>query len=532
MERADFDVLIVGGGSAGYAAARVAGQMGASIGLVERGPVGGLCILAGCMPSKALIRPADVLHLMRTSGDLGLHAGPVRVDFARIMARKRELVDGFAAYRREEIARAPGVELLMGEARFVGPTRVALRPAAGGAERVYTARKLVLATGSYTWVPPLPELHEVGYLTSDEALSLDEPPQSLVLLGAGVIAMELGQFYARMGTRVTMLQRSGHILSRDDPEVGEALAGYLRAEGIEIHTDSVFRGCHRRRDGMRVMVADIAGRRREFAGAALFVALGRRAAIGGLDLAAAGIELNEDGCFVAVDAALRTSSPDVFAAGDVATMRQMTHLAVLQGEVAGFNAARELGLGYGDAAGLDAADAFLSPQARRLGGVADGGPEGLLRMDYSVVPQVIFSDPPFARVGLNEQEAQAAGLAAGRDYEAARYDFADLGMAQVMGQTKGFVKMLADARTGRILGVQILGHQAETLIHEAIVAMAFGATTEQLARIPHYHPTLAEILTYPAEALADRLRGAGAPAADRPALQDAPGAGTNCSATM
>ncbi|MBI3974462.1 MAG: NAD(P)/FAD-dependent oxidoreductase [Chloroflexi bacterium] len=504
MEQTDFDVLVIGGGSAGYAAARIAGQMGASVGLVERGPVGGLCILDGCMPSKALIRPADVLHLMRTSGDLGLHANRVQVDFARVMERKTQLVEEFAAYRREEIARAPGVELLLGEARFRGPREVALRPTRedgspndGRPARTLTARKIVLATGSYAWVPPLPELHEVGYITSEEVLRLEAPPESMVILGAGVIAIELGQFYARMGTRVTMLQRSGRILSHDDAEVGQTLAAHLREEGIHIETHSVLRGCFRRPDGMRVMIADIAGETREFPGALLFVALGRRAAIHGLDLESAGVRLNEDGCFVAVDDAMRTSNPDVYAAGDLATMRQMTHIAVLQGEVAGFNAARTLGLG-----GQGAADAFLSPGARRLGGVADEGTGGTLRMDYSVVPQVIFSDPPFARVGLNEQEARAAG----RHYLAARYDFADLGMAQVMGQTKGFVKMLADRRDGRVLGVQILGHQADTLIHEAIVAMAFGATAEQLARIPHYHPALAEILTYPAEELAAAVR--------------------------
>ena len=527
MERVDFDVLILGGGSGGYAAARVAGQMGARVGLIDRGPLGGLCILDGCMPSKALIRPADVLYLMRASGHLGLHADDIAVDFGRIMARKRELVDGFASYRREEIAKAEGVELLLGEARFTGPRSVSLRPtredgmATGGEPRSLTARKVVLAAGSYAWVPPMPELREMSFLTSDEVLRLHRPPPSMVILGAGAIAVELGQFYARMGTRVTMLQRSGHVLSRDDAEVCETLARYLRQEGIAIETDAVFRGCYRRdgrngrdgggigdgpagrSDGDCVMIADIAGERREFPGAVLFVALGRRAAVHGLDLDAAGIGLDEDGCFVRVDEEMRTTNPDVYAAGDVATMRQMTHVAVLQGEVAGFNAARALGLaGRGDGGVRGGANAFLSPQARRLGGVADGGPGGTLRMDYSVVPQVVFSDPPFARVGLNEREAREAR----REHLVARYDYADQGMAEVMGQTKGFVKMVADRSDGRILGVQILGYQADTLIHEAVVAMAFGATAEQLARIPHYHPTLSEILTYPAEELADRVR--------------------------
>lgn len=515
VQQSDFDVLVIGGGSAGYAAARVAGKMGARVGLIERGPVGGLCILDGCMPSKALIRPADVLHLMRSSGGLGLHAGGVQVDFARIMARKRQLVEEFVSFRREEIAKAQGVALLLGNARFSGARCVALQSTREdgtptGGEHTLTARKIVLATGSYAWVPPtseLPELHEVGFITSDEALRLDAPPESMLILGAGAIAIELGQFYARMGTRVTLLQRSGHILSRDDPEVGQTLAGYLRDEGIVIETNTTFRGCHRRTDGDCVMIADIGGEQREFPGAVLLAALGRRAAIQGLDLDAAGIGLNEDGCFVAVDESLRTSNPDVYAAGDVGTLRQMTHLAVLQGEVAGFNAAHALGLGADG--GLDD---FLSREARRLGGIAEGGPGGLLCMDYSVVPQVIFSDPPFARVGLNEQEAHAAGI----EHVVARYDYADHGMAEVMGQTKGFVKMLAGRRDGRLLGVQILGHQADTLIHEAVVAMAFGATAEQLARIPHYHPSLAEIHANAAEELANRLRTSAASAAPPP----------------
>lgn len=505
-----FDVVVIGGGSAGYAAARIAGQLGARVALVEGGPVGGLCILDGCMPSKALIRSADVLHLVRTVGELGIRTEGVRVDFAHIMARKERLVAEFASYRRQEIAEATGVTLIRGQAQLTDSDHVTIRPArlskpdllsAGtadaaplvGRERSYSAQKIILATGSYAWIPPMGELHEVGYITSDEALALEAPPESMVVLGAGAIALELGQFYARMGTRITVLQRSSHIFSREDPEVGETLAGHLRDEGMEIFTDATLHGCYRQPDGRRVMVADIGGKRREFPGEQLFVALGRRASIHGLGLERAAVTLDETACFVAVDESLRTSHPDIYAAGDVATHHQMTHLAVLQGEVAGYNAARALG--YGTEL---PPEVFLSPAARRLGGVATLAPNGLFRMDYSVVPQVLFTDPPFAKVGLNEREASAAGV----PYVVASYSFADLGMAQVMGQTKGFIKMLADRRDGRILGVQILGHQADTLIHEAVMALAFGATAEQVARVPHFHPTLPEILTYPAEELA------------------------------
>jgi pyruvate/2-oxoglutarate dehydrogenase complex dihydrolipoamide dehydrogenase (E3) component len=501
--------LILGGGSAGYAAARVAGQMGATVGLVERGPVGGLCILEGCMPSKALLRSGDVLHLLRTAGQLGVDAPAARADFGRVMERKRRLVDAFAASRRDEIETAAGVELLLGEVRLTGRHEVSLRttdeagrPVPGTPERAISGRTIVLATGSTPVIPSIDGLADAGYITTDEALGLEAPPASMIVLGAGAVALELGQFYARMGTQVTLLERSRRVLSDEDAEMGETLAGYLRDEGLSLQTSVGVRTCRRRPDGRCSVAGEVDGRAQEFVGDVLLVATGRRAATSGLDVAAAGVRLDEDGALIAVDETMRTSNPDIYAAGDVASRLQATHLAVLQGEVAGFNAARALGLGGGNGV-TAAADAFLPPAVRRLGGVAQTGPNGFLRMDDTVVPQVLFTDPTFARVGINEREAHRSGLS----YASARYDYADHGMAMNMGQTRGFVKMLGAPDGGRLLGVQILGHQADTLIHEACVAMAFGASAAQLARIPHYHPTLSEILAAAAEALAGAGRG-------------------------
>ena len=496
-------MLVLGGGSAGYAAARVAGEMGARVGLVERGPVGGLCILDGCMPSKALIQSADALHLMQRSGRLGLDAEDVGPSFREIMARKRALENTFAQGRRDAMRDAAGVELLLGEARFTGLRRLALRPTAedgtptGEADQAITASEVVLATGSYAWVPPVPGLEEAGYITSDAALDLDEPPPSMVILGGGFIALELGQFYARMGTRVAVLERGERLLAHEDRDVGDTLTGYLRDEGMEIYTGAEVRRCYRAPDGERALVADVGGERREITGSVLLVATGRRAATQNLGLEAAGIGLQEDGGPVRVDETMRTSNPHVYAAGDVASTPQMTHLAVLQGEVAGYNAARAAGCEE-----TTSVRAMFSPDAWRLGGVARAGPDGRLRMDYAVVPRVIFTDPPFARVGISEQEAREGG----QSVAVARAAFADEGMAELMGQTKGFLKMLADRSDGRIVGVQIVGHQADTLIHEAVVAMAFGATAAQLARIPHYHPTLPEIFTRAADELARRCQ--------------------------
>lgn len=507
---ANFDVLVFGGGSAGYAAARVAGELGAKVGLVERGPIGGLCILDGCIPSKALLRPADVLRLARDGVEMGVRVAGEGLDFARVMARKRELVAEFAADRRQEIADAKGVTLLMGSARFVGRREIALRPAtpgdavaapkgaagaapaaipadaraaastgeAAGVERAISARKVVVTSGSYAWLPPIPGIEDAGYITSDEALDLDAPPRSLIVLGAGAIALELGQFYARAGSQVTLMDRDDQILGEADPDVADALAGYLRAEGIIVHTGVKITSCSRRPDGRRVVVAEVAGERREILGDALLVAVGRKAAVGGLDLGAAGVAVDEEHGAIVVDETMRSSNPDVYAAGDVTSRRQATHLAVQQGEIAGYNAAHSMAMERGDrtlGASADRPLAVPSPQAQRLRGVASASADDTLRLDDSLVPLVLYTDPALAQVGMCEHEAREAS----EDYVAARYDFAELGMARVVGQTKGCVKVLARRRDGRILGVQVLGFQADTLIHEAVVAMAFGATAEE-----------------------------------------------------
>ncbi len=452
-----FDVLVLGAGSAGYAAAGVAGEMGARVGLVEGGPIGGLCILDGCMPSKALLQSVHLARRLRTGDDLGVRCASGDLDFARAMARKRRLVAGFAAERRKEIEAAPGVTLLRGRARFSGPGEVVVErdeeKGQGGKgeearqERRYTARKVIVATGSYSYVPPLPGLAEVGYLTSDQALRLEAPPPSLIILGGGAIAVELGQLFARAGTRVTLLQRDTQLLSDADPDVSQALTRALRGEGLVIHTGAEVERCDRaeagagtglEERGVRVQ-ATVDGERRELFAAQLLVATGRRGRVSQLNPEAAGVALDEEGCFVAVDGTQRTSHPDVYAAGDVATRRQMTHLAVQQGEVAGYNAAWELRPERSRSAGRGRLLPRPSPGVRALPGLARVGADGRLTLDGSLVPRVLFTEPAYARVGRDEQEARAEGIA----YAVARYDFADVGMAVVMEETQGFLKLLA-----------------------------------------------------------------------------------------
>jgi mercury(II) reductase len=463
-----YDLIVIGGGSAGYAAARLATDRGKRVALIERGPFGGLCILRGCMPSKTLLRSSELAHLAAHSVELGVSVKEVAIDYPGVIRRKDAIIRGFADYRRQEVAQRARLTLIDGEARFLDAHRIRVN------DLELTAPRCVIATGSRIFVPEIPGLAEQGYWTSDDALASDTLPQRLVVIGGGVIACELGQHFARMGVKVAILERGPHLLRRHDPEFGRALGGYFEEEGVTLYTNVQFHEVTRHgRSKMVVISADDQkqdGRRLSVHGDEILVAAGRTANIDGLDLAAAGVKGNAEG--IIVDDHLRTSHPDIYAAGDVTGTFQLTHVAVRQGEIAACNA---------------------------LGGPAQAA-------DYRIVPDVVFTDPPFARVGLSEVDAARAG----RPVATASYPYDDLGKAICTGQTKGFVKMLADPATGEILGVALLGASAPELIHEAVVAMYYRATVADLVQIPHFHPTLAEIFTYPAEALAAKIQPVGA----------------------
>ncbi len=452
------DLIVVGAGSAGYAAARTAHDVGCDVALVDTGPLGGLCILRGCMPSKTLIASSDALHDARDASVLGIGAEALSIDMPFIAARKRELVTGFAEYRIDGIERFP---LYRGAARFLSPTRLAV-----GEGTVLESARFVVATGSIISPSVLPGLEATGFLDSDAVLEVESIPASVVVLGGGYTACELGQFLARMGARTTMLIRSGHLLTSSDDDVGNSLTEYFREEGIDVVTRAVLLGAHRR-NGEKVVRYLHDDAELEAAAEEIFYALGRSPNVAGLDLDKAGIEVNADGR-IAVDGQMRTSNPNAYAAGDVTGEYMLVHAAIYQGEVAARNACLDAG---------EVAD-------YRLAGA-----------------HAVFTDPQFAAVGSSEKELRANGI----PYVVGRYDFAEHGKALCLNKTKGFVKMMADPVSGRILGAAVLGAQGSELIHEMIVAMRFDSTVDQFMRIPHLHPTLAEIWTYPAEACAEQL---------------------------
>ena len=458
MKRQKHDFVVVGAGSGGYAAARTAHDFGCDVALVDRGPLGGLCILRGCMPSKALLASSDARFEALEAAQLGVRCDAISVDVPAIARRKRALVREFADFRIEGIERFP---LYRGEARFLSPSELAV-----GDDVVLEARHFVIATGSVVSTPGVEGLEETGYADSDAVLEFESIPRSAIVLGGGYTACELGQYLSRMGAKTTMLLRSGHLLTESDDDVGDALTGYFRDEGIDVVAHTKLRRAFRR-DGKKVVQFAADGDEREVVADEIFSALGRAPNVSGLGLESAGVAYN-DRRGIAVDATMRTTNPKIFAVGDVMGDYMLVHVAIYQGEVAARNAC------------------------------LDGKEEADYRL---ITAHTVFCDPQVAGVGFSEKRLKREGI----PYVSGRYDFAEHGKAQCLGKTKGFVKMFADPQSGRILGASVIGAEASELIHEIIVAMNYGATVAQFMRIPHLHPTLAEIWTYPAEECAAQL---------------------------
>ncbi len=456
----DYDVAIIGAGSAGYAAARTSAAAGLRTVMIDGGAeVEGLCILRGCMPTKSLLYAAEAMHFAGKLNTWGIHTGKVGFDFGQVMARKNAFIEDLAKSRRGELT-AGKFEFLRGHARFVDPHTVELE-----GHGPLRSASFVITTGSSVAPPPLPGFYEIGYLTSDDALELTRLPESLVILGGGPVAVEFAQFFARFGVRVTLLQRSGHLLSDFDTDVAEELERVFRRDGIDVFTNvkitDALRGSHG-----RSVSFEHEGTTRSVSAEEILLAIGRDPNTASLDLEKAEVA-TEHGRIV-TDGCMRTSTPHIYAAGDCTGPHAIVHLAVRQGEIAAHN--------------------IMHPGSVR-------------KMDDRLLLAVIFTDPQVAQVGLTEKSATKLGV----PYLVASYPFSELGKSVIMDATDGHVKLLADPKSGEILGGACVGPLGGELIHEIVAAMAKRMTVHELASLPHYHPTLAEIWTYPAEELAERI---------------------------
>lgn len=458
-----YDFIVIGGGSAGFNAARVAAAHGLRTAVVDGAPeLGGLCILRGCMPSKTLLYSAEILHQARRGALFGLRIPSARADFPGLHARKRRIVGQFASYRRRQLEDGP-FDLIRARARFAGPHALELSDG-----RRLRGRRFLIATGSRPSVPPIPGLRESGAWTSDDVLELSRAPRSVLVLGGGWVAVELAQFLARAGVRATLVQRSPRILKEHSPEAAAAVREGLEADGVEVIAGTSLERIERSPRGFAVAFRQ-GGRLRIRRAERLFNALGREPETAGLGLEEAGVETFPGGR-IATNRWQQTSASHIYAAGDCAGPVEIVHLAVQQGELA----------------------------ARHAAGVRGARP-----VDYGLLLGVVFTDPSVATIGLQAKELAARGV----PHLAASYPFADHGKSILMEARRGFVKIFAEPGRGRILGAEIVGPDAGELIHCLSGPLATRATVFDLLRAPWYHPTLAEILTYPLEEIAGRIAG-------------------------
>lgn len=460
----DYDFAVIGGGSAGYAAARTAAALGLKTAVIDGAEeLGGLCILRGCMPSKTLIHSANVAMDVRNAGEFGVRASQGPVDTAAIRRRKRHLIGEFAGYRQGQLTDGRFV-LLRGMAQFSGPNALEVQLRDGGSLTM-KARSILIATGSVISWPELPGLREANVWTSDTLLDAEAVPDSFIVLGGGAIALEMAHYLEGIGRKVTVIQRGAQLLRGMDADLAEVVRESFTRRGMMIHTGTKLKRVETQ-DGRKSIVFEEKLHEQTVSAAEILLALGRRAAVDGLNLETAGVML-EDG-HVAVTSTMQTTVPHIYAAGDVCGDADVVHIAVQQGEMAARNAAKLL-----------------------------SGTGPLEQMDYRLRLFGVFTEPQVASVGMNEADAKLSG----RPWRAASYPFNDHGKSMVMNENEGFVKMIADTESGEILGASVVGPEATELIHEVVVAMHFRCTVKQFLEIPFYHPTLSEIWSYPAEDL-------------------------------
>ena len=446
----DVDLIIVGAGMAGMNAAARAVDSGATVAIIERGRVGGTCPIRGCIPTKALIRSAEVAHEIRRAGEFGIRVGDVEVDFAAVMERVRGIIDRGSRGAQGWLESLEGLELIAGEAELEGPESVRVDG------RVVSAPNIIIASGAEPGVVPIPGLDVTPYMTSDDVLALNELPASLLIVGAGPIALELGQALGRLGTQVTMVEVAPSFLPGAEPELANALHGFLEEEGLRIFTGVRIHGVEPVLGGGVRMRLEHAGAERSLQATGLLVAAGRSASVDALRLAAAGVEGDRRG--IPVDVRLRTNADTVWAAGDVLgpSWGQFTHVARRQGVDVAENAM-----------GLDPHDV-----PRDMG------------------PRAIFTDPELVSIGLTEDAARAAG----NEVRIGSGTFSG-GKARAWGEERGMVKVVAEEGSGRLLGAHVLAYHGADLIHPIAVAMQAGdGDGGPIARAFHVHPTLGEVV--------------------------------------
>ncbi|WP_422004852.1 dihydrolipoyl dehydrogenase [Pyruvatibacter mobilis] len=448
-----FDLVVIGAGPGGYVCAIRAAQLGLKVACVEkRATLGGTCLNIGCIPSKALLHASEMYaEATGHMADLGITAKDVTIDLKKMMSFKDEGVDGNTK-GIEFLFKKNKVEPVYGTAKIAGAGKVEVALNEGGT-RTLEAKNIVIATGSDVMPLPGVEIDEKRIVSSTGALSLPEVPKHLLVVGAGVIGLELGSVWARLGAKVTVVEFLDRIIPGTDAEVAKQFQRVLKKQGFDFKLGTKVTGIEKTKSGLKVSVEPAKGGDGDVIEADYaLVAIGRRPYTEGLGLAEAGVEMDERGR-VATDAHFKTNVDGIYAIGDAIAGPMLAHKAEDEGV---------------------AIAEILAGQSGHV--------------NYDVIPGVIYTAPEVATVGKTEEELKEAGI----DYTVGKFPFSANGRAKVNKQADGFVKVLADSRTDRVLGVHILGMDAGNMIAEAAVAMEFGASADDIARTCHAHPTLSE----------------------------------------
>jgi pyruvate/2-oxoglutarate dehydrogenase complex dihydrolipoamide dehydrogenase (E3) component/uncharacterized membrane protein YdjX (TVP38/TMEM64 family) len=464
----DYNLLVIGGGSAGLVSAYIAAAVKAKVGLIEKHKMGGDCLNTGCVPSKALIRSAKAADTLRHANRYGLESVPVKGSFKAIMERVQQAIKTIEPHDSPERYRSLGVDVMLGSARFISPWELEVQHNDGRSERL-TARSIVIATGGKPAVPNIPGLADMNPLHSDNLWQLEQQPQRLLVLGGGPIGSELAHAFARLGSQVVLVQHGNQILVKEDADVAELVLEQFRADAIDVrlnHTAAEF--CLE--NGEKVAYCDHQGDRVRIAFDEVLVAVGRAANTEGLNLEALGIEPQKNGTLPTEDD-LSVRFPNIFACGDVAGPYQFTHAASHQAWYAAVNG--------------------LFGSFKRF------------KVDYRVMPWVTFTAPEVARVGLSEAEAKAQKI----DYQLTRYDLGGLDRAITESENVGFIKVLTPPGKDKILGVVVVGSHAGEILAEFTLAMKHGLGLNKILGTIHPYPTWNEA----AKATAGQWKRANAP---------------------
>lgn len=441
-------ITILGAGPGGYVAALRAAQLGAQVTVIEEKELGGVCLNVGCIPTKALLRSAEVYRTLQNAGAYGLQIeGDAKPDWSAIQTRKerivRQLVGGVGV-----LLRKAGVHVIQGRGRFVSPGVLEVTTA-DGLQQIQT-QNMVIATGSRPVKLPLPGMDLPGVIDSTGALALEELPQRLLIIGGGVIGVEFAEIFGAFGVEVTIVEMLSSLLPLMDAELGQALAWTMGHRGVQVHLDSRVTRVDAVGECLQATITTPSGQL-NLETDRILVAVGRRPNIEDLGLDVAGVRVEKTG--IPVNAQMQTNVPGLYAIGDVAGSMQLAHVASLGGEVAAENA---------------------------LGHKAS--------MDLKTVPNCVYTDPEIASVGFTEEQARKAG----HDVQVGRFPLSASGKALTYGETNGFVKVVSSARFGEVLGLHIVAPHASDLIHEGGLALALEATLDELIATVHSHPTLGE----------------------------------------